>query len=1014
MKLFKKLINLINKIKKFIKNTMAKINFKDLMKGIDSNSDSIPDEPINFDSTTDNTDKEADESQPGPKFDPETMKFIDKMINESSDSDKQDFLKMTGNKIIEDLSKLLTERAKKVMQSIVNVNGKITLPQLFHHLFRGIITKEHRDIFLENADDSVLCKYVDSKPEDETKQFLQRLTDIATKSGQNMESIPMSEVLTNLNNFGNFVVNCVHGFKDFNKIMLTQAENKVSKDNYQRMQKLFDDHKFSIEDFIILMLQMLGFYKKDTGNEAIRKIIKEVAPDELVDALDDYGLLDESISGEWRNNYFKSLLSDAAEMVGGGSFMSGMKMPELETITQEEFVQAGSDGSRKVGKKDDLDIKVEDDSEESDTPYLDHYSEDLCLQAKKGEIDPLIGRDKEMRSLFEILCSRKKKSAVLIGPAGSGKTSLVEHLATLIVNDKVPEPLKGVRLVSLPVSSIEAGASVRGELEGRISNILTEIRRSKQKIIVYMDEMHQLGSAVDGKNISDIMKPYIANGSVTVIGSTTNQEFRKYIEKDRALERRFGKIIIEEPTIEETIDILKKSINIYSDTHKVQYPDDVIEFAVRTAARYIHDNSNPDLSLGILDRAGSACKIDHSATYKKLERKKSIITKELEKLKTKKTNLVFESEDDPTKLDSARLIDVQIDQLEKDLESLTNPAAEDKTKWPKVTIKDVANVISYAANVPVDTIIEPEIDKLARLKSEISKVVIGQESAVETMARALCRSYLGLRNPNKPIASFMFIGPTGVGKTELAKKTAEIVFGSPEALLRIDGGEFSMQHTDTKLLGAPPSYIGYDQPPVFDKIRKRPYTLVLVDEVEKIHPDIVNKVFLSILDEGFVTLSDQTKVDLRNCVIVFTGNIGSDAVNRISFNLTETKEESEKAKSEMYRSALKSYFRPEFLGRLTDIICFNSLNHDKMREVLDLELKKFESRTGKSITLADDVKDFLVSKADDKFGARNLGQVIQKELEDKIADQILATPALIKKKKVAVTLKDGDLIVTLK
>lgn len=932
-------------------------------------------------------------------------------------SQKESLINDFRNGILEGVVDHITEKSKQLFESMVKSGDEfISLPFFLYSVIDKITTGKGSD--LDNS--FILRDFLNSKSPDELSDLKSRLLEFANKAEEDYKTSADSKKAWNIHTFTTYITATLLEFSASNlKALMGNLPTEDTDESSEYAAKFLRDsvinYKYTTEDLFMIFVSTLQIrYKTGTSGEKYITYFEELY--RLFEEFGFYKEGEDELFPQWLTalavNIFKEAKKNAKNLAdskkGNGDKTS------YKTITQDEFVRAGNDGSRKVLPKKDLDVDTSSSDEVSDTPYLDRFGEDLCKQAIKGKIDPLIGRETEIRSMVEILSNRKKKSVVLIGKPGTGKTAIVEYLAQLIVNNKIPS-LKDVRLISIPMSSIQAGASMRGELEGRMENIIKEVKNSKRRIILYMDEMHQLGSGVDGNTIGDILKPSVARGEVTMIGSTTDVEFRRYIEKDRALERRFSKIIVEEPTLTETVNILKKSLGNYSNAHKVLYPDDVIEFTVLTASRYLHDNSNPDLSFGILDRAGSACALDHESVYKRLDKKRKTVETNLAKLVKQKTDLVFESDGDPDKLADISEIETKIEKLQNDLDVLSNPDSVDKTQWPKVTIKDVAAVISRAANVPIDVILEPEIDKLAKLKEEISKVVIGQSEAVDTMARALCRSYLGLRNPNRPIASFMFIGPTGVGKTELAKKTAEIVFGTSEAFLRIDGGEYSQPHTDTKLLGAPPSFVGHGTtPPVFDKIRKRPYTLVLVDEVEKIHPDIINKVFLSILDEGVVTLSDKTQVDMRNCVIVFTGNVGSDRANKKSINFFESEKDRAITKKAAYTDALQSFFRPEFLGRLTDVICFNQLDKENMGKILELELEKFQKNSGKTLRMTDELKEYLLSKVDYSMGARNLAKVIQQEVENKIADAILNDSKLFKKKKVDADIKDGNVIINFK
>jgi ATP-dependent Clp protease ATP-binding subunit ClpC len=951
--------------------------------------------------------------------------LMNQLGNNLSDERREKLLNGMMKGMYEDFKSNLTENAAGLLKYLTNMSpSDINAPFLVYLLLGG-------EPSVPVDDDGLIKKALTDQQIEELKEAC---LDLAKKEAEEFNSLSGSDQVSKVSDFRDLVQGSCFKYLTFQFMKVSSLVTDKIDVGEESMAKLYskgaDLIKFSTEDLFFLLVVRLSVNSMPDAHVRLSAL-----SDEFIEKFEEFGLkVDDPNVGfllEWRDK-FLTKFTDVFSSLGDDVLKEIFKKEKIEkstlnptkpskkksssskidtrVITAEEFVQAGRDGkSQKAVTKD-----LEDLENSGDTPYLDRFGLDLCKEAKKGKITPIFGREKELGELIDILCCKKKKSALFIGKAGCGKTSIVEYLATLIVEDKVPNELKNTRLVSIPLSNITAGASMRGELESRLNGIISEATSPNRKVILYMDEMHVIGNnTIDSDSLVNSMKPYLANGTLTMIGSTTEEEYRRYIEKDKALNRRFSKILVLEPSVKDTVDIINKSIDSYSKFHKVKYSEDVVEYCVNTCERYLHESARPDQPLNILDRAGSACKLDHVSVYKKISKKVKSVEDEIFSLKQQRSDLVFGSITDPTKMDEAFSLDSTIEIKEKELSDLRN--STDCSEWPSVSVKDIAKVISDVANIPLDVILEPEINKLAKLPDELGNVVIGQKEAITEVTKALFRSYLGLRNPNRPIASFMFIGPTGVGKTELAKKVAEVVFGTEEAFLRIDGGEYSQSFNDSKLLGAAPGYVGFNTTPsVFDKIKRRPYTLVLVDEVEKIHPDIVNKVFLSILDEGKITLSDKTEVDMKNCIIVFTGNVGSSIVGRVSFNPSDTKEDIEKENSKAYMDALNRYFRKEFLGRLTKVVCFNSLGRDEMRTILDLELVKFEKNSGKTLELSDNLRSHILDNVDFTLGARNLSLALQDIVIDKITDKIIEDKKLIKKKKISADFVDDNVIISFK
>ena len=625
------------------------------------------------------------------------------------------------------------------------------------------------------------------------------------------------------------------------------------------------------------------------------------------------------------------------------------------------------------------------------TPTLNQYGVDLTKQAREGKLDPVIGRKDEIQRVIQILSRRTKNNPCLIGEPGVGKTAVAEGLAEKIVAGDVPEILKNKRVVSLDMASMVAGAKYRGDFEERIKKALKEVQKAGD-IIIFIDEIHTIvgaGSAEGAVDAANILKPLLARGEIQLIGATTLKEYRKYIEKDAALERRFSPVNVKEPTEEETIQVLKGLRDKYEAHHNVKITDEAIKAAVELSSRYINDRFLPDKAIDLIDEAASKVRMK---SYTEPESFKGI-KDEIEKLDKEKEEAIrvqnFEK--------AAKLRDKE-NSKKKELED-AKKEWENKNSKKISTLKeeDIANVIASWTGIPVTKVSQTENDKLKNLEENLHKRVIGQDEAVSAVAKAIKRSRMGLKDPNKPIGSFLFLGPTGVGKTELSKALAENLFGSEDALIRIDMSEYMESHSVSKLIGSPPGYVGYDEAgQLTEKIRRKPYSVILFDEVEKAHPDVMN-MLLQVLDDGRLTDSQGRTVNFKNTVIIMTSNIGAKLITeKKSLGFIQEKENSEKEYEDIKKDVmgeLKREFKPEFLNRIDEIIVFHKLEDKEIKEILNVLLAnvtKLLKNQGIELTVDEKAKELVISKGTDKtFGARPLKRAIQTMIEDKIAEAML-------------------------
>ena len=649
------------------------------------------------------------------------------------------------------------------------------------------------------------------------------------------------------------------------------------------------------------------------------------------------------------------------------------------------------------------------------TTTLNQYGADLTKQAKEGKLDPVIGRKKEIDRVIEILSRRTKNNPCLIGEPGVGKTAVVEGLAEKIVLEDVPEMLKNKRVVSIDISSMVAGAKYRGDFEERIKKCLEEVKKVKD-VILFIDEIHTIvgaGSAEGAVDAANILKPLLARGEVQVVGATTLNEYRKYIEKDAALERRFSPVTVGEPTTDETIQILNGIRDKYEAHHNVKISEEAIKAAVNLSVRYINDRFLPDKAIDLMDEAASRVKMK---TY--------TIPDSLKKLEDKIAELDKEKEEAIRVQDFEKAATLR-DEENKKKEELS----KGKEKWNNknsknvvtLTEEDIADVVANWTGIPVKKISQDENERLKNLETELHKRVIGQNEAVEAVAKAIRRGRLGLKDPNRPIGSFLFLGPTGVGKTELCKALAESLFGTEESMIRIDMSEYMEPHSVSKLIGSPPGYVGFDDGgQLTEKIRRKPYSVILFDEIEKAHPDVMN-MLLQILDDGRLTDAQGRTVNFKNTVIIMTSNVGARIITDKTFLGFSNGNDEEKNADKDYENTkkdvmaeLKRQFRPEFLNRIDEIIVFHKLNDVDIKKIINIMINQLEKRlNAQNITLDVDekVKELIAKKGVDKnYGARPLKRAIQSMLEDKIAEEMLDGVVKQGKKNVA-TVEDDKIVI---
>ena len=640
-------------------------------------------------------------------------------------------------------------------------------------------------------------------------------------------------------------------------------------------------------------------------------------------------------------------------------------------------------------------------NKKSKTPVLDNFGRDLTALAEEGKLDPVVGREKEIQRVSQILSRRKKNNPLLIGEPGVGKSAIAEGLALRIVKRKVSRILFNKRVVTLDLASLVAGTKYRGQFEERMKAVMNELEKNDD-VILFIDEIHTIvgaGGATGSLDASNMFKPALARGEIQCIGATTLDEYRQYIEKDGALERRFQKVIVEPTTIEETIEILNNIKGKYEEHHNVDYTPEAIEACVKLTSRYMTERFLPDKAIDALDEAGSRVHITNIDVPKQIIE----LEKQLEVIKESKTAVVRKQKYE----EAAKLRDDE-KRIEKELAIAQEKWEEDTKQHREVVTEDnVADVVSMMTGVPVNRIAQTEINKLAELPNLIKGKVIGQDQAVAKVVKAIQRNRAGLKDPNKPIGSFIFLGQTGVGKTQLAKVLSKELFDSEDSLVRIDMSEYMEKFAISRLVGAPPGYVGYEEGgQLTEKVRRKPYAVILLDEIEKAHPDVFN-MLLQVLDDGHLTDSLGRKIDFRNTIIIMTSNIGARKLKEfgtgIGFGTASQKAQEDANAVKVIENALKKSFAPEFLNRIDDVVVFNALEKEDINKIIDIELEKLLSRIkglGYTLSITDTAKDYIADKGFDKqYGARPLKRAIQKYVEDALAEEIVAS-----------NLAEGDLI----
>ena len=658
----------------------------------------------------------------------------------------------------------------------------------------------------------------------------------------------------------------------------------------------------------------------------------------------------------------------------------------IQKIYVDIMSACGVDGS--TAKKEFVSLKKgKNKSKASATPTLDQFSRDMTMDARMGNLDPVIGREKEIERVLQILSRRMKNNPCMVGEPGVGKTAVAEGIAYLIAAGDVPDTVRDKRLLSLDLSSMVAGSKYRGEFEERIKKVIAEVKNAGN-VILFVDELHTIigaGGAEGAIDASNILKPSLSRGEIQMIGATTRAEYRKYIEKDAALERRFQPVYVEEPTNEETVEILKGLRSAYEEHHHVEISDQALEAAVSLSVRYISDRFLPDKAIDLMDEACSRKRLGFGKKAKKT------LPLELE---------IQAFSDDIENLLEAGDIDEAAELLKKQrkLETKLDKMKQNKNaKSVVVDAEDIADVVSVWTKIPVNKLTEQESKRLERLEEELHKRVVGQNEAVDAVARAIKRSRVGLKDPKRPVGSFLFLGPTGVGKTELSKALAEAVFGSEDALIRVDMSEYMEKHSVSKLIGSPPGYVGFEEGgQLSEKVRSNPYSVILFDEIEKAHSDVFN-ILLQVLDDGHITDSQGRKVDFKNTIIIMTSNTGAQRIidpKKLGFVTASNADTEHEDMKKNVMDEVKQNFKPEFLNRIDDIIVFRALTEDDVRNISKLLLKELKQRVASQMEIqlkfGDAVKKLIFEKGyDKKYGARPLKRAIQTNIEDELAEAVL-------------------------
>lgn len=672
----------------------------------------------------------------------------------------------------------------------------------------------------------------------------------------------------------------------------------------------------------------------------------------------------------------------------------------------------GAMGENPAKYKDDLQRSKSAAGGASSTPTLDQYSRDLTQMARNGELDPVIGRTEETNRMIQVLCRRGKNNPCLIGEPGVGKTAIVEGLAASIVDQTVPEIVAGKRLVSLDMSGLVAKSKYRGEFEERIKKVINEVIAAGN-IILFIDELHTIigaGGAEGALDASNILKPALARGEVQVIGATTIEEYRKYIEKDAALERRFQPIQVEEPSQQDTVAILKGLRPLYEKHHQVDITDEAVEAAVSLSSRYVNDRFLPDKAIDLMDEAAAKSRLGMIGQNKEIRP----IKMEIAEVERELEDALAEG-----RLDDARDAKARRSELEKECEKREKfNSRSQKKKRPVVGEEQIADVVAGWTKIPVSKLTESEASRLQKLEETLHKRVIGQEEAVTAVSKSVRRGRAGIKDPKRPIGSFLFLGPTGVGKTEVSKALAEAVFGKEDAMIRVDMSEYMEKHSVSKMIGSPPGYVGHeDGGQLSEKVRRNPFSVVLFDEIEKAHPDVFN-ILLQVLDEGHITDSQGRKVDFKNTIIIMTSNAGAQSIiepKKLGFGTVEDEEQDHERMKSSVMEEVKRLFKPEFLNRIDETIVFRALNKEDMKQIVTLLCKELQKRCKEQMNLdlvvRDSAKNYIVEKAyDRKYGARPMKRKLQDEVEDRLAEAIIA--GTVKNgDKVIVTTKNNQILV---